>query len=293
MVANFLIGLREGLEAALIVGILAAYLVRSGRGALLPHVWAGVAVAASASLAVGATLTLRSRDLSPGTEDAIAGTLSIGAVALVTWMIFWMAKTSRLLRHHLESSLDRAVDLGGAAIFALALLSVGREGIETALFLWASVDSTGAGPAPLAGAVLGLSTAAGLGWALYRGAVRLNLRAFFQWTGAFLILVAAGVLAHGVHDLQEAGLLPGDDTLAFDLSRQIPPDSWYGVLLKGVFSFSPTSTVLEVLMWVLYVVPVLYLFVLVSRAGTFRTRRDIAAEETRDHGTPVSIPSSG
>jgi high-affinity iron transporter len=268
VLANYLIGLREGLEAALVIGILAAYLMRSGRKDLLPHLWAGVAVAASVSLAFGAVLTLQSRDLTPGAEEVIAGVLSIVAVALVTWMIFWMARTSRFLRANLESSLGRAVAIGGAAVFALALFSVGREGLETALLLWASADNAGAGCAPLAGAVLGLSTATGLGWAIYRGAVRINLRSFFQWTGVFLVVVAAGVLAHGVHELQEAGLLPGEHSLAFDLSAQIPSDSWYGALLRGIFSFSPESTVLEVLVWAFYAVPVLYLFLRASRAGS-------------------------
>ncbi len=276
MLANYLIGLREGLEAALVVGILVAYLVRSGRRELVPQVWAGVVSAAGVSLVVGAVLTFSGRDLATGTEEAIAGALSVAAVALVTWMVFWMARTSRLLRHHLESSLDRAVDLGGLAVFALAVLSVGREGLETALFLWAR-NTMGAGPAPLLGAVLGLSTAVALGWAIYLGAVRLNLRVFFLWTGAFLVLVAAGVLANGVHDLQGAGILPAGDVLAFNVSAAVPPSSWYGTLLGGVLGFSPDPSVLEVVTWVAYAVPVLYLFLLVSRPrvdpGRLATRK--------------------
>ena len=260
MLANYLIGLREGLEAALVVGILVAYLVRSGRRHLLPQVWLGVAVAVSCSLLVGAALTFGPSGLSFTAQEAIGGSLSLVAVGLVTWMIFWMARTARHLKADLHSRLEDAFATGRWAVAVLTLLAVGREGLETALFLWAATEATGTTGQPLLGAALGLATAIVLGWGLYRGAVRLDLRVFFSWTGLFLILIAAGVLAYGVHDLQEAGILPGLGALAFDVSATVPPQSWYGTLLKGVFNFSPATTWLELFAWLAYLVPVTALF---------------------------------
>ncbi|GMA34822.1 iron uptake transporter permease EfeU [Demequina litorisediminis] len=261
MLANFLIGLREGLEASLVVGILIAYLVRTERRDLTRYVWLGVAIAVTVSFAFGALLTLGPQGLSFEAQEAIGGSLSIVAVGLITWMIFWMGKTARHLRTHLESSMDRAIAVGKGAIVTMALLAVGREGLETALFLWAGIAAAGSSAAPIAGASLGLATAVILGVIVYRGAVRINLRAFFQWTGVFLIIVAGGVLSYGVHDLQEAGILPGLHTYLFDVSAQVPPSSWYGTVLKGIFNFSPATTVLEAIAWTAYVVPTMILFV--------------------------------
>jgi high-affinity iron transporter len=268
--ANFLIGLREGLEAALVVGILVAYLVKSGRRDLLPQLWFGIGVAVAISLGFGALLTFGPQGLTFEAQEAIGGTLSIVAVGLITWMIFWMGKTARFLKANLHAKLDQAVDAGPWAVAVIALLAVGREGLETALFLWAGAQTTGASTQPLLGAVLGLAVAVALGWLVYRGALRLNLRVFFSWTGAVLVVVAAGVLAYGIHDLQEARILPGLNALAFDVSAQIPPSSWYGTLLKGFFNFSPATTWLQAIAWVLYVVPTLTLFIRTAFGGNPR-----------------------
>jgi high-affinity iron transporter len=261
MFANFLIGLREGLEAALVVGILVAYVVRTGRRDLLPSVWTGVGGAAVISLAFGALLTFGPRHLTSAAQDAIGGTLSVAAVALVTWMIFWMARTARFLKSNLHHGLDTAIEAGRTAVVVMALLAVGREGLETALFLWAGATSTGTSTSPLLGAILGLAVAITLGWLVYRGAVRLNLRVFFAWTGLFLVVVAAGVLAYGVHDLQEAGFLPGEGALAFDVSAAFPATAWYATLLKGVFNFTPATTWLQLVAWVAYLVPTGFVFI--------------------------------
>ncbi|MGD9701444.1 MAG: iron uptake transporter permease EfeU [Acidimicrobiia bacterium] len=261
MFANFLIGLREGLEAALVVGILVAYLVKSDRRSLLPRIWLGVGIAVAVSLGFGALLTFGPRGLSFEAQELIGGTLSIVAVVFVTWMIFWMVRTARSLRGELESRLDAAATAGGWSLVIVAVLAVGREGLETALFLWAAAQATGSNTSPLIGAALGLACAVVLGTLIYRGAVRLDLARFFTWTGAFLIVVAAGVLSYGIHDLQEADVLPGLHRLAFDVSEQIPPGSWYGTLLKGTVNFSPATTWLEAFAWIAYVVPVLFLFV--------------------------------
>jgi high-affinity iron transporter len=259
--ANLLIGLREGLEASLVVGILVAYLVKTGHRESLPALWTGVGAAITVSLGLGALLTFGPRGLSFEAQELVGGVLSIAAVGLITWMIFWMARTARFLKAELEGRLDAAVATGPVAVFTIALLAVGREGLETALFLWTGAQASGSSsPAPLVGAALGLGLAVALGWAVYRGALRINLRSFFAWTGGLLIVVAAGVLSYGVHDLQEAGILPGLDNLAFDVSSAVPPTSWYGTVLKGVLNFSPATTWLELTAWVAYLVPTMWFF---------------------------------
>ena len=287
MFANFLIGLREGLEAALVVSILVAYLVKTGRRDLLPFLWLGVGIAVAVSIGFGAALTYGPQGLTFEAQEAIGGTLSIVAVGLITWMIFWMGKTARHLKTDLQHKLDDAVAAGKWAVVVMALLAVGREGLETALFLWAGAQATGTTTKPLLGAVLGLAVAVLLGWAVYKGAVRLNLRVFFAWTGMFLIVVAAGVLSYGVHDLQEAGILPGLHDLAFDVSAQIPPSSWYGTVLKGVFNFSPATTWLELAAWWLYLVPTLFFFV---RTVWFSAPRSSAPAQASTPATTVTTP---
>ena len=261
MLGNYLIGLREGLEASLVVVILIAYLVRSNRQSLLPRIWFGIAVAVVVSLAFGALLTWGPRSLTHDAQEGIGGSLSILAVGFVTWMVFWMARHARGLSGELRGKIDVAADAGRASLAVVAALAVGREGLETALFLWVGAKAAGDGLAPLVGALLGLATAIAIGWALYRGALKVNLRLFFGWTGVFLIIIAGGVLAYGIHDLQEAGILPGLNNLAFDVSATIPPSSILGTLLKGVFNFSPATTWLEAIAWVAYVVPTMFLFV--------------------------------
>ena len=268
MFANFLIALREGLEASLVVGILVAYLVKTDRRELLSKVWLGVAIAVGLSLVFGALLTFGPRGLSFEAQEVIGGTLSLVAVLFVTWMIFWMARTARALKGELEIRLDTAASAGAGALVLLAVLAVGREGLETALFLWAAAQASGSSTRPLVGAVFGLAAAVALGILIYRGAVKLNLAKFFTWTGAALVIIAGGVLSYGIHDLQEGGVLPGLDNLAFDVSAQIPPSSWYATLLKGTVNFSPSTTWLQAVAWLLYVIPVLTMFfVTVRRPG--------------------------
>lgn len=276
MLANYLIGLREGLEAALVVSILVAYLVKTERRHLLPRIWAGVALAVAVSLAFGAALTYGPRGLTFEAQELIGGSLSIVAVGFVTYMVFWMAQAARSLSGELRGQIDRAADGGRWSLVVVAVLAVGREGLETALFLWAatqagtreSVGTITPTWEPLLGAALGIATAVVLAWLIYRGALSINLTRFFTWTGAFLIVVAAGVLSYGVHDLQEAGVLPGLHSLAFDVSDAIPPTSWYGTVLKGVLNFSPATTWFELAAWLLYLVPVMTLFLLGVRRRT-------------------------
>ncbi|MFF8229744.1 iron uptake transporter permease EfeU [Streptomyces caelestis] len=261
MFSSYLIGLREGLEASLVVCILIAYLVKTDRRDALRPIWTGIGVAVALALGFGCALEFGSQELTFQAQEALGGSLSILAVGLVTWMVFWMRRTARHLKSELHGRLDAALAMGTGALVATAFLAVGREGLETALFVWASVHAASDGtPRPLLGVALGLLTAILLGWLFYRGALRIDLARFFTWTGGMLVVVAAGVLAYGFHDLQEAGFLPGLNDKAFDISGTIPPDSWYGTLLKGVFNFQPDPTVLQVTVWLLYLIPTLALF---------------------------------
>lgn len=270
MVGNYLIGLREGLEAALVVSILIAYLVKIGRRDRLAVVWAGVAIAVGVSVAFGALLSYASTSLLSTFEsrETFGGVLSLIAVAFVTWMVFWMRRTARHMRAELSGRLDAALALGTVAVVLTAFFAVAREGLETALFFWSAVQAAGSTAAPVSGFTLGLATAVVLAWLLYRRSVTLNLATFFTWTGAGLIVVAAGVLGYAVHDLQEGGLIPGLNTMAFDVSAQIPPGSWYGTLLKGVFNFSPATTAAQAIAYLAYLLPVMVLFLRRPRVAT-------------------------
>jgi high-affinity iron transporter len=193
-------------------------------------------------------------------QELFGGTMSLIAVAFVTGMIFWMRGTARRISGELRGKLDNAVGVGPLAIVLVAFLSVGREGLETAVFFYATTDSAGENSGPLVGFLIGIAVAIALGWAIYRGALTVNLSRFFTVTGVLLVFVAAGVLGYGLHDLQEAAFIPGLDTLAFDLSGPMPEDSWYGALLKGVFNYSARTTVLQAIAWVAYIAVTLTVF---------------------------------
>lgn len=286
MFGNYLIGLREGLEASLVVCILVAYLVKTGRKDALKPIWIGIGVACGLSLSFGAALEFGTQELTFEAQELLGGSLSILAVGLVTWMVFWMRRTARHLKAELHGKLDSALQMGTGALVATAFLAVGREGLETALFVWASVRASSDGTlGPLVGVLLGIATAIVLGWLFYRGALRINLAKFFTWTGGMLVVVAAGVLAYGVHDLQEARFLGGLADKAFDISATIPPDSWYGTLLKGVFNFQPDPTVLQLSVWALYLVPTLALFLApVGFGRSVRVEKQKATDENAGSG---------
>jgi len=256
---TYLTGLREGLEAALVVSILMTFLVRGGHRDRIPALWAGVAVAVVLSFGFGAVLHFTSASMSFEAQEIFGGVLSIVAVGFVTWMVFWMRTASRTLRSELDGRMQAAVEMGATAVGLAALLAVGREGLETALFIYPTFQAQGAGAGPAIGAVLGLATAVAIGAGIYRGAVHMNLARFFKVTGAALIVIAAGVLAYGVHDLQEGGILPGLDNLAWNISGW-EVTSWYGTIIKGVFNVGPQMTVLEVVVYLAYLIPTMVLF---------------------------------
>lgn len=290
MLANFLIGLREGLEAGLIVGILVAYLNKLDRRDILPRLWTGIAAAIALSLVVGAILTWGPYGLSFQAQEILGGGLSILAVGLVTWMIFWMAGNARSLRTELQSKLDAAIAGTGMGIVVVGFVSVAREGVETALFVWASVNSSSNAVVGTLSAVVGILAAAIIAYLIYRGLVRINFARFFAWTGSFLIIVAAGVLSYGIGDLQEASVLPGWGQAAYSLAHLVPPTSWYGALLGGIFNFTPEPTWAQVLAWGAYVIVVGLLFARVVRANA-RSPRPTAPQEM-EHDLS-EVPHSG
>jgi high-affinity iron transporter len=266
VLANFLIGLREGLEASLVVSILVAYLVKTGRRRDVRCIWLGVGTAIALVVLAFTIITIAVDQLPFRWQEAVGGTLSIIAAVLVTWMIFWMRRTARGLKKELEGELESAVLLGAGAITLVAFLTVGREGLETAAILYATIANSYTAT-PFIGAFSGFVVAAVLGYLIYRGAVKVNLSKFFTVTGYLLIVVAAGVLAYGVHDLQEARFLPGLTDKAFDISDASAatwnpqnPGGWMGTLLKGTINFQPDPTWLQAIVWVVYLVIVLSLY---------------------------------
>ncbi len=287
MLQTFLTGLREGLEAALVVSILMSFLVRSGHRDRIPALWLGIVVAVVASLAFGGLLHFTSASMSFEAQEMFGGIVSIVAVGFVTWMVFWMRRASRTISGDLRGKMSAAVELGAIGVFTAALLAVGREGLETALFLYPTFAAQGAGAAPAIGALLGIGTAVFVGVLLYRGTVHMNLAAFFKVTGAALIVIAAGVLAYGVHDLQEAGVLPGINNLAWDIEGY-RVTSWYGSIIKGVFNLGPQMTVLQVAIYFAYLIPTMVLFL-----RPIAARSDDAPRiETEPMPTAVAVADS-
>jgi len=270
-IPNLLIGLREGLEAGLVVTLLLAALrkVNATGDRRLPAapLWLGVLGAVMLAGSFAAVLTFSTNALSSRAQEAVGGLLSVLAVGLVTWMIFWMRRTARTLSAQLRQEVTRAAAIGAGALTVTAFLAVGREGLETTLFLWTAVKASGSTLAPLAGAGFGLAAALILCWLLYRQAVRLDLGKFFSRTAIALIVIAAGVLAYGLGDLQDAGLLSGQRWIAFDLTAHVNPDSWWVSIITGVTELAPKMTVLQVVAWAAYLLAVIPAFVFAGRAG--------------------------
>ncbi len=265
MLSNFLIGLREGLEAGLVVGILVAYLGKLDRRDLLPRLWTGIAAAVLFSLVVGAILTWGPYGLSFQAQEILGGVLSLVAVGLVTWMILWMASHARSLRGDLHRRVDAAVGGSAVGLVVLGVVSVGREGLETALFVWASVSATGDVALGTLGATLGILTAAVISVLISIGLVRIDLRRFFFWTGLLLIVVAAGVLSYAVGELQEASVIPGWGAAAYSLAAVLPPSSWWAAVIGGIFNIVAEPTSAQVIAALGYAAVVGTLFLLRQR----------------------------
>jgi len=281
MLATYLIGLREGLEATLVVSILVAFLVKSGQRTWLPQVWTGVGVAVAGSAIVGWLLTYTSTTLlaEAWQRELFEAVTSLLAVIFVTWMIFWMRRFARSIGTELRAKLTDALAIGSVAVAAVAFLAVIREGLETALIFYSAAQEGGRGGGLLYALIAGIATAAAIGILLYASALRINLTRFFTWTGALLILVAAGILKYSVHDFQEAGLLPGEHTHAYDITGVLHPGSWYSALLSGTFNITAAPTVLEVVAWIAYAVPVLVLFLRRRRTPSRPAHQQPLAEQ--------------
>ena len=261
MLGNFLIGLREGLEAALVVSILVTYLVRTDRKSYVRFVTYGVGSAVIFSATIGTVLQVIEQSLSDKVEPIFAGTISILAVGFVTWMVFWMKKSARTMSGDLRNRLDVAAVTGsGLAVALMAFAAVAREGAETAVFFWAAAHANGNELVSLVGLILGLITAVVLGVAFYRSTIKLNLSTFFKVTGVLLTIVAAGVLSYGIHEFQEIGWLPGDENVVLNLTAQLPNGSVIATVMAGLFNLSAKTTALQSVAWVSYVVVVLTLF---------------------------------
>ncbi len=256
-----MLGLREGLEAALIVGILIAYVVKVNRRDAIGRIWLGVIAAVIVSIALGIALTVASDLLGPIAEPLIAGFASIAAAIMVTWMVFWMAATAKNIRTELETNVSQKLQTGTAALVAIAFLAVVREGAEMSLFVWAAAQNSQSGLRPLIGALLGLIAAAILGYLIYRGALRFNLSTFFTWSGAYLVVIAGSILIGGIGDLQsEAGWFPFLSGTAYDLTWLMPEGSVQEILARGLIGFHTSASWLMVVVWILYVGITLPLF---------------------------------
>ena len=259
MLPTFVIGLREGLEAALIVGIVAAFLRQQGRRDALRWAWAGVALAVAISIGVGVGLRLLSEQLPYRQQEGLETVVGFLAVGVVTFMIFWMRKHARGLRRELERSAGAAIATGSVlALVGMAFFAVIREGLETAVFLVAAFDASTKPVATGSGAVLGILLAALLGWGIYRGGVKIDLARFFRLTSVVLVLVAAGLVASALHTAHEAAWLNTLQAQALDLEWLVEPGSVRSALLTGMVGLQPRPVVAELAGYLLYAIPMLF-----------------------------------
>lgn len=270
MAQSFLIMLREGMEAALIVAIVLGYLSRTGRREFFGQVWLGVLGAVLLSLAAGAFLFIAVGGLEGSAEEVFEGLAMLTAVFMLTWMIGWMKRQSATIRRSLEAEVNTTLH-GGAkwGLAALALVAVGREGLESVLFMFAAVTATSPGES-LFGGTIGLLGAVIIGYAIYAGSHLINLRIFFNLSGILLIIIAGGLLAHGLHELQEAGLIPAIVEEVWNIKHILNDKEGVGSLLKGIFGYNDHPSLVEVMAYVGYIFIALWYFIrpprLVSRS---------------------------
>lgn len=263
MLIPFLIMLREGIEAALIVGIVASYLKQSGRGALMPAVWVGVLLATALSLFAGAGLQLLAAEFPQKQQELFEGVVGLIAVVMLTSMVFWMRKAARSIKGELQASIDKALTRGadgqGWALIGMVFLAVAREGLESVFFLLAVFQQSSGWEAPV-GALAGIAVSVAVGWGLYSGGVRLDLRRFFRYTGLFILLVAAGLLAGVLRKLHEGGVWNHLQTVVFDMSETLPMDSPVGAVLSGLLGYQAAPVVGEVIVYLAFLAVALFFF---------------------------------
>ena len=280
-----LIGLREGLEAGIVVSILVAFLVKAGRRDALKWVWLGVAAAIVMTIAVFLAIQFSAYTITGLGAEAIAGIASLVAVAIVTTMVLWMKTAAAGLSGALRTEMARALETGSLAVLLLAFLAVGREGVETALFMVGYAEAETAWP--LVGLIIGVAVAAAIAYGMYAGAVRINLSKFFTYTGVFLIVVAAGILSYGIGALQTVGWLPGLGSKAFDITSWFNWSAWYGEIIQGVFNVTPTPTVMQFVAWLAYLVIVLAFFLRPTKAPA-----KVSAEPPATTSGPTTDPET-
>ncbi|MGE2734765.1 iron uptake transporter permease EfeU [Mycolicibacterium vaccae] len=273
-----LIGLREGLEAAIVVSILVAFLVKSERRDALKWVWLGVGAAVALTVGVFLTIQFGQNTITGLAAEAIAGVASLIAVAIVTTMVLWMKKAAASMSGQLRGEMDRALQAGPAAVATLAFLAVGREGVETALFMVGYAEAQTSWP--LIGLIAGVLVAAAIAYGMYRGALSINLSKFFTYTGVFLVVIAAGILSYGIGALQTVGWLPGLSRKAFDVSTWFNWSSWYGEVIQGIFNVTPTPTLLQLACYVTYLAAVLALFLRPSGTKLSTSQPDPSPERS-------------
>jgi high-affinity iron transporter len=257
----YLIMLREGIEAALIVGIVAAFLKQTGRTRFMPAVWAGVLLAMVICLALGFAMNAAQAEFPQKQQEAFEGGVALVAVGVLTSMVFWMKKAARTIKAEIQGSVEAALlrhNGGGLGLVLMAFLAVGREGLESVFFLLATFQQD-LGWGPPIGALLGVLSAVVFGAAITYGGYRLDLRRFFAWTSGLIVFVAAGLLASALRAFHEAGLWNGFQGQAFDLSAVLPEDGTLGTLLSGIFGYHEAPTVGEVAVYLLFLLPTLWL----------------------------------
>ncbi|MBN2047841.1 MAG: FTR1 family protein [Anaerolineaceae bacterium] len=253
MLASFLLALREGIEAALIIGILISVLKRTNRDELKPAVWAGVIAASIISILAAILLSFMGTAFEGRAEQIYEGIAMLLAAGMLTWMIFWMRKQSHHLRENIEKELDEKAESNGkAGVFWIAFLSVGREGLELAIFLLAASFAIQAG-LTLAGAALGLLSAVVLGYLLFNSTKKLNIRAFFNVTNVLLLMFAAGMVAYGVHELNEAGIIPNIIEHIYDINHVVYEKGNFGLFLKALLGYNGNPSLSETIAYLTYV----------------------------------------
>ncbi len=266
LTTGFLIGLREGVEAALIVAIVLAYVVRTGNARHIPKIWLGAGAAATVSVAIGLLIFSTVGSFQEPYEQVFEGSAMLLAAVVVTWMLFWMRRQSMNLRGELQAAVDRVLGEGTAwGLAILAFTAVIREGVETALFLAGQATSADTGAASvLVGAVVGLGGAGLIGWGFYRGSRAIDLRRFFRWTGIALVFIAAGLLSHAVHEFLEVAAIAGVSVIgsqtAFDISRVLSQDDGIGQFLRAIFGYSSSPEILTLLVHLGYIVGILAVY---------------------------------
>lgn len=282
LLGSGLIGLREGLEAGIVVMVLVAFLVKMQRRDALKWVWAGVASAVAMTVVMFMVIQYGAYNITGLDAEAVAGLASVVAVGIVTTMVLWMRKAAATISGELRAGMSRALETGALAVLTLSFLAVGREGAETALFMvgYAEADTAW----PLVGLLAGVLVAVGIACGMYVGAIRIDLAKFFKYTGIFLIVVAAGILSYGIGALQTVGWLPAT-ARAFDISTWFNWSAWYGEIVQGIFNITPTPTVLQLLGWATYLAVVLALFLRPITAAT-APRSATSAPVPANQGSP-------